>query len=465
MARFFELLEARARETGSLLCVGLDPHLEAFHSADEAQAACLRWIDATAPSACAFKVNSAFFEVYGARGWDALRRVIQHVPAEIPVILDAKRGDIASTARAYARAGFESLGAGAMTVSPYLGSDSWYPFLENPEKAIFLLCKTSNAGADELQTLPLASGEPVYLHLARECILKAPGRAVGLVVGATDPDALARVRAALPKVWILAPGVGAQGGDLDRAVAAGVREDGLGILVPISRALATASDPRAEAQRLAAATHSARTAARFAPRPDGLAAELVQTGCVALGEFRLRSGETSPIYLDLRRLASHPQTLARAAAAYVPILDSLKYDRLAGLPYAGLPIATAVALQTGVPMIYPRREVKDYGTRASVEGEFHPGERVVLIDDVATSGGTKVEAAERLRAAGLEVQDVVVLVDRQSGAEASLKAVGLRLHSVFTLGDLLVEWERAGAISPDALAEIRRALTLPDLPA
>ncbi|MEX0788159.1 MAG: orotidine-5'-phosphate decarboxylase, partial [Anaerolineales bacterium] len=377
MTPFFDLLEARARETGSLLCVGLDPP-ESLGGAGEARAACFGWIDATAPSACAFKVNSAFFEIYGAEGWEALRRVIQHVPPEIPVILDAKRGDIASTARAYARAGFESLGAGAMTVSPYLGSDSWLPFLENPEKAIFLLCKTSNPGADEFQTLPLASGEPLYLHLARECLSKASGGAVGLVVGATDPDALAQVRTALPKVWILAPGVGAQGGDLERAVAAGLREDGLGILVPISRALASASDPRAEAQRLAEAIHSAGTAAQASPRRDGLAAELVQTGCVALGEFRLRTGETSPIYLDLRRLASHPRTLARAAAAYVPILNSLEFDRLAGLPYAGLPIATAVALRTGVPMIYPRREVKDYGTRASVEGEYHPGERVVL---------------------------------------------------------------------------------------
>lgn len=465
MTHFFDLLEARARQTGSLLCVGLDPHPEGFHGAAEAQAACFGWIDATAPSACAFKVNSAFFEVYGPGGWEALRDVIRHVPAEIPVILDAKRGDIASTARAYARAGFETLGAGAMTVSPYLGSDSWLPFLENPEKAIFLLCKTSNPSADELQTLPVATGEPLYVHLARESISKAAGRAVGLVVGATDPDALAQVRAALPEVWILAPGVGAQGGDLDRAVAAGVREDGLGILIPISRALATASDPRAEAQRLAHAIHSARAAAQATPRRDGLAAELVQTGCVALGEFRLRSGEISPIYLDLRRLASHPRTLARAAAAYVPILESLEFDRLAGLPYAGLPIATAVALRTGVPMIYPRREVKDYGTRASVEGEYRAGERVVLIDDVATSGGTKIEAAERLRAAGLEVQDVVVLVDRQSGADASLKAAGLRLHSVFTLGDLLGEWEQAGLISPDTLAEIRHALALPDLPA
>ena len=153
-------------------------------------------------------MNSAFFEVYGAGGWEALRDVIRHVPEEIPVILDAKRGDIASTARAYARAGFETLGAGAMTVSPYLGSDSWLPFLENPEKAIFLLCKTSNPGADELQTLPVATGEPLYLHLARECISRAAGLAVGLVVGATDPDALAQVRAALELLELRLPWIG-----------------------------------------------------------------------------------------------------------------------------------------------------------------------------------------------------------------------------------------------------------------
>ncbi|MGH2625902.1 MAG: orotate phosphoribosyltransferase, partial [Anaerolineales bacterium] len=191
------------------------------------------------------------------------------------------------------------------------------------------------------------------------------------------------------------------------------------------------------------------------PGPERLASELVSAGCVEFGEFRLRSGEVSPIYLDLRRMASHPSLLARAAAAYQLLLNEIPFDVLAGIPYAGLPIATALALQTGKPMVYPRREVKDYGTRAAVEGRFRPGDRAVLIDDVATSGGSKVEAADRLRAAGLRVSEVAVLVDRQAGASATLERAGLKLHSVFTLAELLAAWEAGGLVPTADLERVR----------
>ncbi len=454
---FFDRLDARARFTGSLLCVGLDPHPAMLPRAD-AQAArdeCLRLIEATKRCACAFKVNSAFFEVYGAPGWEALKQVIRAAPPEIPVILDAKRGDIASTAAAYARAAFEELGADGLTVSPYLGPDALAPFLAFQGKGVFLLCKTSNPGGDELQTLPAPGGEPLYVHVARRALTWAGEIPIGFVVGATDPEALAEVRQAAPQSWILAPGVGAQGGDLEHAVACAVREDGLGMLVAVSRTLAAAEDPAEEARRLVARIEAARASRGSRPRLTRLAGELVSTGCVVFGEFRLRSGEVSPIYLDLRRMASHPSLLARAAAAYRPLLDAIPFDVLAGIPYAGLPIATALALQTGKPMIYPRREVKDYGTRAPVEGQFRPGDRAVLIDDVVTSGGSKVEAAERLREAGLEVSDVVVMVDRQAGGSASLERSGLRLHSVFTLAGLLDMWEADGSVAADVVERVR----------
>jgi len=460
MPSFFARLDARARSTGSLLCVGLDPHPERLPKA-EARAAhdeCLRLIEATKGHACAFKVNSAFFEVYGAPGWEALKEVIRAAPPEIPVILDAKRGDIASTAAAYARAAFEELGAGGLTVSPYLGADALAPFLAFEGRGVFLLCKSSNPGADEIQSLPAPGGEPLYVHLARRALAWAGETPIGFVVGATDPQALAGVRQAAPGSWILAPGVGAQGGDLEEAVVSGVREDGLGMLVTVSRTLAAAEDPTKEARRLVARIEAARTSGRLRPRPDRLAGDLVTSGCVVFGEFRLRSGEVSPIYLDLRRMASHPSLLARAAAAYRPLLERIPFDVLAGIPYAGLPIATALALQTGRPMVYPRREVKEYGTRAPVEGQFRPGDRAVLIDDVTTSGGSKVEAAERLRAAGLEVSDVVVLVDRQAGASASLERAGLRLHSVFTLAGLLDLWEADGLVTAEQVERVKEAM-------
>ncbi|MFN2148811.1 MAG: orotidine-5'-phosphate decarboxylase, partial [Anaerolineales bacterium] len=137
---FFQRLQARIDRVGSLLCVGLDPHPELLLEASAAAAAefCLGLIRETADAACAFKPNAAFFEAFGGPGWEALRQVIRAVPGDIPVILDAKRGDIASTARAYAQSAFSTLGADAITLSPYLGRDSIQPFTENPEKGVFL---------------------------------------------------------------------------------------------------------------------------------------------------------------------------------------------------------------------------------------------------------------------------------------------------------------------------------------
>ena len=152
---FFAWLEEVAVARDSLLCVGLDPRADqAATMRDE----CFRLIDATAGSACAFKPNCAFFEAAGAAGLGVLREVIAHVPAGIPVILDAKRGDIADTAEAYARAAFDELGAHAVTVSPYLGGEALVPFLRRPGRGVFVLCRTSNPGAAEFQDLDTVSG-------------------------------------------------------------------------------------------------------------------------------------------------------------------------------------------------------------------------------------------------------------------------------------------------------------------
>ncbi len=463
---FFSRLTARAEQADSLLCVGLDPHPELLtrSEASAAQDFCLRLIEATAESACAFKPNSAFFEAWGAAGWEALAQVIQGVPGGIPVILDAKRGDVASTAAAYAQAAFETLGADAVTLSPYLGRDSLEPFLADSDRGAFLLCKTSNPGAGDLQALAVEGGEPLYVHLARQAAGWNGGDNLGLVVGATDPTALAAVRAVAPDLWILAPGVGEQGGDLAAALRAGLRADGLGLLVTVSRSLARAADPRAEANALRERINLIRREApsapdlRLGPPLAELADGLLEAGCVRFGEFTLKSGLLSPIYLDLRLLTAHPGLLARAAAAYRPLLGRLTFDRLAALPYAGLPIGTALALQTGRPLIYPRKEVKGYGTQAAVEGTFAAGETAVIVDDLATTGGSKFEAIDRLKQSGLVVRDVVVLIDRQSGASQALAAAGYRLHSVFTLTQLLDHWEAGAQVPADMIARARAFL-------
>ena len=489
MEGFFTRLEQRARQIDSLLCVGLDPHPADLPepTAPAAHAFCLRLIEATADLALAYKPNAAFFEAFGAPGVAVLQEVIAAIPPEVPVILDAKRGDIASTAQAYAQAAFQTLGASAITLSPYLGRDSLEPFLADPAHGAFLLCKTSNPGAADLQDLRVAAGpgmppERLYEVIARKAVEWNTRDNLGLVVGATQPEALRRARELAPELWILAPGVGAQGGELETALRAGLRRDGLGLLITVSRLLSRSSDPRMTARELVEQIHKLREKLPFglchlafgrrpigpkanrrdsAPAPQietglaSLAQGLLEAGCVQFGDFILKSGLHSPIYIDLRRLVSHPGLLSQVARAYLPILSRLTFDVLAGVPYAAIPIATAIGLQSGWRAVYPRKEVKAYGTRAEIEGVFQPGERAVLIDDLATTGGSKFEAIERLEAAGLEVRDVAVLIDRESGARQALEVKGYRLHAVFTLSGLLATWEANGQVSAEQAQGVR----------
>ena len=252
MESFFSFLEKRVDDCSSLLCIGLDPHVADLEQPNAASALkfSLNLIKQTAPYAAAYKPNAAFFEQFGSRGWSALKQVIAAIQEEshrmgsmIPVILDAKRGDIASTAEAYAKSTFEQLGAHCITLSPYLGKDSIDPFLVNQEKGVFLLCKTSNPGSGDLQDLTLEGGDLLYERVARLARQWNTKNNIGLVVGATQPEALARVRAVAPELWFLAPGVGAQGGDLETALKAGLRPDGKGMLLPISRGISRAANP------------------------------------------------------------------------------------------------------------------------------------------------------------------------------------------------------------------------------
>jgi uridine monophosphate synthetase len=189
-----------------------------------------------------------------------------------------------------------------------------------------------------------------------------------------------------------------------------------------------------------------------------LADGLLEAGCIKFGEFTLKSGLKSPIYIDLRQLISYPSLLQRVGEAYLPILESLQFNRIAGLPYAAIPIATAISLAGNYPMIYPRKEAKAYGTKADIEGEYHAGETAVIIDDLATTGGSKFEAIEKLTGAGLLVKDVVVLVDRQSGAGESLKQAGYSMHAVLTIAQLLNHWEENGEVDSGKIEATREFL-------
>ncbi len=189
-----------------------------------------------------------------------------------------------------------------------------------------------------------------------------------------------------------------------------------------------------------------------------LADALLEAGCIKFGAFTLKSGLQSPIYIDLRQIITYPSLLRQIGEAYLPLLRGLAFDRIAGLPYAAIPIATAISLAGNYAMIYPRKEAKAYGTKADIEGEYKAGETVVVIDDLATTGGSKFEAIEKLTGAGLAVKDVVVLVDRQSGAKESLEQAGYALHAVLTIGEMLAHWEQTGIVPAEKIAATRAFL-------
>ena len=240
-------LQAAWARNDSLLCVGLDPDPPKFPAAlkgrgDAILEFCKSIADATADLACAFKPQIAYFAANRAE--DQLEALIRHIHEKhpgIPVILDAKRGDIGATAGMYAREAFERYGADALTVSPFMGFDSIEPYLQWPERGLFLLCRTSNPGGSDLQAQRLAGGELLFEHIAR--LAAGPWNLhgqLGLVVGATYPEELARVRELAPTLPLLVPGVGAQGGDAQATVRAAWRADAP-IVVNSSRAVLYAS--------------------------------------------------------------------------------------------------------------------------------------------------------------------------------------------------------------------------------
>jgi uridine monophosphate synthetase len=472
---FFTRLDELVDRKNSCLCVGLDPYFDRKTIEDRGLAACvaaareanLRIIEASAPYAACFKPNIAFYEALGAEGMSLLRESIQSIPEDIPVLIDAKRGDIGSTARAYADAIFGDLGADAVTLSPYLGKESVEPFLDWKDRGLFLLCRTSNPGSGVFQDLRV-EGEPLYIRIARE--LGSWAENIGLVVAGNDLEALAAVRAAAPGAWFLSPGIGAQGGKAEDALRAGARADGSGVLVVAARSVAGAGNPAEAAKALRDEINRGRAAASLKYRTvtgwsqagerealkERLVHALISTGCFRLGDFTLKSGKKSPFYIDLRRLISDPKALALAGKAYAMLAKECSFDRLAGIPAAALPLATAAALALEVPMIWPRMPVKDHGTGNRVEGAFSPGDKVLLLDDLITTGLSKREAVEILRAEALVVEDLVVLVERGKEGRSDMESSGIRLHAFLHIREIVLTLERLGIIDSQTRMKLER---------
>lgn len=256
---FISILNDAVEKNNSLVCIGLDPVLEKIPEEFKAKDKPFfefnkSIIDATHGSVCAYKPNSAFYESLGAEGIDQLKETCDYIKQnypEIPIILDAKRGDIGNTNNGYIGFAFDYLGCDAITLHPYMGRDSLQPFLDHSDKGCIILCQTSNEGAGEFQSLEVA-GEELYKTVAKAVADKwnSNGNCL-LVVGATHPEELKEVREITGgEMTFLVPGIGAQGGDIETTLKAGLNSSGNGLIINSSRAIIYAENPRQEAEKL-----------------------------------------------------------------------------------------------------------------------------------------------------------------------------------------------------------------------
>jgi len=240
--KFIDKLLRASRKNNSLVCVGLDPDPRLLPENTSVFEFNKAIIDATADLVCAYKLNFAFYEALGIECFDTLKYSLNRIPEDIAVIGDAKRGDIGNTARTYAEAIFDQLGFDAATVNPYLGYDSAEPFLEYEDKGVFILCRTSNPGSADFQSLRLRdSGSPLFELVAHKAGEWNKYGNIGLVVGATYPEELKLIRQQHPDMPLLIPGIGAQGGDLEKAVRYGTDADGKKAIINSSRQIIYAS--------------------------------------------------------------------------------------------------------------------------------------------------------------------------------------------------------------------------------
>ncbi|HEX9916899.1 MAG TPA: orotidine-5'-phosphate decarboxylase [candidate division Zixibacteria bacterium] len=260
--KFTEKLLNISSKNNSLVCVGLDADLNKvpkllLKEKDVIFEFNKKIIDATSDLVCAYKPNMAFYELYGNKGWESLQKTCQYIPDEIPIIIDAKRGDIGNTARMYAKAFFEELKADAITLSPYMGQDAISPFLEYKDKCALVLCLTSNIGAEDFQLLEMRD-EPLYIKVAKKVVSWNKNKNCGLVVGATQAEQLRGIREIAPDMPILIPGIGAQGGDLEMAVKFGTDKNGNLAIVNSSRSILYASSGEDFAQKAKEETEKLR---------------------------------------------------------------------------------------------------------------------------------------------------------------------------------------------------------------
>ena len=450
---FEQKIEAAVDRNNSLVCVGLDTVPDKIpEGVDDILSFNMAIIDATKDLVCAYKPNSAFYEASEQIGYQALKGTCEYIKETapgIPIIFDYKRGDIGNTNSGYIKSAFDNLNADAVTINPYMGRESLQPYLDVEDKGIIVLCRTSNPGAGEFQDLHVEDKklyQVVAEHVSQEWNQNGN---CALVAGATNPEDVAKIREIVgDDMLLLVPGIGAQGGEVEKTVRAGVNKNGRGIIVNSSRGIIYASNGPDFAEAARKATISLRDEINkyrqenkldIKNTKEEIALGLHEIGALKFGKFTLKSGLESPMYMDLRLFISHPEFLKKIAKVYAQLLKPLKYDRLAGVAYAALPIAGAVSLETNEPWIYMRKEglAKSYGLKKSIEGEFEEGETIVVLDDLVTKGDSKIEVIEPFTDQGLTIKDFVVLIDYEKGAKELLQEKGYNLHSFLTTREVV----------------------------
>ena len=471
---FFDKLNAAIALNQSLLFVGLDPNVEMMPvSKDRDIIADLSdslqsIIAQTADLVCAYKPTLGFYEALGVRGIELLENTLKAIPSHIPVILDAKHSDL-NTSSIFAKTVFTQWGVDAITLSPFVGQDHVAPFLVYPGKAVFILCCTSNLGARALQQYP-NNDAPLYLQVVKAAQTWGILEQVGLEVGTTSPEVLARVRAIAPERVILARSIWAEGGNLSNILTTGLNSNGDGLLIPVPQDMLIGEQSveinslRLEVNKIREQVISdASSCSVWLPdvcllnqhRYLDLILQLYDLGCIMFGDFVQASGATFPYYVDLRKIISNPQVFSLILTAYADILKTLQFDRIAGIPYGSLPTATGLSMRLSYPMIFPRKEVKAHGTRKVIEGNFCPGETIVVVDDILISGKSAIEGAQKIESAGLKVKDIVVFMDHEQGVKDRLKACGYSAHSVLTISEITQTLYEAGRIDEEQFKVFR----------
>jgi len=576
---FYAKLNHAIAVNRSRLVVGLDPNPEMMPGGDESgeyrdyQLADLRaWLQQvvvqTGDRVCAYKPTLGFFIALGQAGLELLEEILRSIPAAVPVILDAKHGDL-NTSTAIARLAFERWQVDAIVLDPFAGQDGIAPFSIYSEKGIFVNCHTSNPSATEIQNYP-SPDRPLYQHISREARTWGTPDTLGFEVGTADAAILGAIRQIAPERLILARSIWSEGSDLEAIVRAGSQPNGEGLLLPVPQdwlrlpelpqlvtrlnlrldaiaridrhrkkhpvatlspsaganathathathtAHAAQAEPIAEtlipglekasldpgfaqtsfaqtsfttaqvtpAQLKLAQVKTVNQAKPIADRPSTQAAALEQArslqqttsttsrqrqlirdlyanNCILFGEFVQSAGETFPYYIDLRQIISTPPLFQQVLHAYAEILETLHFDRIAGIPYGSLPTATGLSLMLHYPMIFPRKEVKAHGTRRLIEGEFHPGETIVVIDDVLITGKSIVEGIGKLESAGITVRDVVVLIDHERGVTDRIRNLGYTPHAVVTLSQISRTLYELGLIDEEQLAKMQHIVAHP----